>query len=228
MLKRTLLLAVLLATTSLQADDGSSSPIHFQKIVLTNEFSFKGTNVADINHDGKMDVVAGPFWYEGPDFTKRHLYWEGTGKPIDPHGYSENFLTFTDDFNGDGWPDVLIVGFPGTPAYWYENPGATVGDDKPWKRHLVIEHVDDESPRIQSLTSAGIKELVCIENQQFGYAKPDRAAPDKPVDVSSNLAENKRVSKVHAWHRCRRCQQRRQNGFDRERWLVGTTGEPGR
>ena len=30
--------------------------------------------IADVNHDGKMDVVSGPFWYEGPAFTKRHEY----------------------------------------------------------------------------------------------------------------------------------------------------------
>ena len=38
-------------------------------------------------------------------------------------GLLDNFLTFTGDFNGDGWPDVLYVPYPGTDAYWYENPG---------------------------------------------------------------------------------------------------------
>ena len=28
--------------------------------------------IGDFNHDGKMDVVSGAYWYEGPDFKKRH------------------------------------------------------------------------------------------------------------------------------------------------------------
>ena len=78
-------------------------------------------------------MVAGPFWYEGPDFTKRHEICPP--KDFDPHDYSDNFLTYTGDFNGDGWPDVLYVPFPGADAYWYENPA---GKDQPWKKHLAL------------------------------------------------------------------------------------------
>ena len=66
-------------------------------------------------------MVAGPYWYEGPDFQKKHEIYPA--EAFDPHGYSNNFLTFTGDFNGDGWLDVLYVPHPGTDAYWYENPG---------------------------------------------------------------------------------------------------------
>ena len=55
--------------------------------------------------------MAGPFWFEGPDFTKRHEYREP--KAFDPKGYSDNFLTYAGDFNGDGWPDILVIGYPG-------------------------------------------------------------------------------------------------------------------
>ena len=29
---------------------------------------------------------------------------------------------WADDVNGDGYPDLIVVGFPGAPCYWYENP----------------------------------------------------------------------------------------------------------
>ena len=44
----------------------------FRKIQLSDKFYCEGAYYADFNRDGKMDIVSGPFWYEGPDFTKRH------------------------------------------------------------------------------------------------------------------------------------------------------------
>ena len=44
----------------------------FRKIQLTDKFYAEGAYYADFNKDGHLDVVAGPFWYEGPDFQKKH------------------------------------------------------------------------------------------------------------------------------------------------------------
>src|SRR6185369_8814651 len=103
----------------------------FQKIRLTDQFWAEGANFGDFNHDGVMDVVAGPFWYEGPKFHVRHEFYpanatfklkksDGTEETVPgfegglgkANAYSENFLAFTYDFNGDGWTDILVYGFP--------------------------------------------------------------------------------------------------------------------
>src|SRR5204863_972434 len=47
----------------------------FKKTQLTPYFWSEGATYGDFNHDGKMDVVSGPYWWEGPDFTKRHEYY---------------------------------------------------------------------------------------------------------------------------------------------------------
>src|SRR6266446_10246586 len=61
------------AALCLSAEDYT---IHtFKKIQLTPYFWSEGANYGDFNHDGKMDVVSGPYWWEGPDFTKRHEYY---------------------------------------------------------------------------------------------------------------------------------------------------------
>src|SRR5208283_5272779 len=102
----------------------------FKKIQITDQFWAEGANFADFNRDGKMDIVYGPYWYEGPDFTKRHEYRPAKatfkrntsdGKEETVPGYegalgiknqySDCFLVFTYDFNGDGWPDILVYGF---------------------------------------------------------------------------------------------------------------------
>ena len=45
----------------------------FKKVQLSDQFWSEGANLGDFNKDGKLDVVSGPFWWEGPDFKKRHV-----------------------------------------------------------------------------------------------------------------------------------------------------------
>src|SRR5579871_4629609 len=47
----------------------------FKKIQLTDQFWSEGANFGDFNHDGVMDIASGPYWYEGPDFKKRHEFY---------------------------------------------------------------------------------------------------------------------------------------------------------
>ncbi len=47
----------------------------FKKVQITDQFWSEGANFGDFNHDGQMDIVSGPYWYEGPDFKKRHEYY---------------------------------------------------------------------------------------------------------------------------------------------------------
>ncbi|MEI9895479.1 MAG: VCBS repeat-containing protein [Chthoniobacter sp.] len=52
----------------------------FTKIQLTDQFWAEGAAIGDFNHDGKMDVVYGPYWWEGPDFKVKHTYRPDTDK----------------------------------------------------------------------------------------------------------------------------------------------------
>ncbi len=73
MTKSLLLLAGICLGT--QFTPAATYTVHtFKKIVLTDDFWCEGANIGDFNHDGKMDVAAGPFWWEGPDFKVRHEY----------------------------------------------------------------------------------------------------------------------------------------------------------
>jgi hypothetical protein len=167
----------------------------FTKIQLTDEFWAEGMAYGDFNHDGKMDVVYGPYWWEGPDFKVRHTYRpdtevskvktaDGTEKEIkgfkgalgNENGYSDDFLTYTYDFNGDGWTDILVLGFPGKEAYWYENPK---GGDGPWKQHLAWDVVDNESPMLADLLGNGKPVLVCCSGGFIGYAQPNWSKPEE-------------------------------------------------
>jgi FG-GAP-like repeat len=146
----------------------------FERLVLHTEFYSEGAAYGDFDRDGVTDVVAGPYWYAGPSFTAKHELYEPVA--FDPKGYSDNFFAWARDFNGDGWLDVLTVGFPGRQAAWFENPREAGGR---WPRHLVFEIVDDESPEFVDLTGDGAPELVFATGGALGWAAPS-ADPNAP------------------------------------------------
>ena len=213
MRKTFIITALLTAVTIASAEDHF---IHsFKKIQLTDQFWAEGATFGDFNHDGKGDVAAGPYWWEGPDFKKRHEYYpatqtfkrkkaDGTEETIPGfegalgvnNNYSDNFFAFTQDFNKDGWDDILIYGFPGKDASWYENPKGKKNEDgtEHWKRHKVFDVVDNESPGWGDINGDGKKEIVCNSEGYFGYAEPDWSNPTQPWKFT-------RISPKGPWQR---------------------------
>ncbi len=169
----------------------------FKKIQLSDQFWSEGATFGDLNRDGHPDIISGPYWYEGPDFQKRHEFYpakqtfklkkdDGTETVIPGfegglgknNTYSDNFFAYVYDFNNDGWPDILIYGFPGKDASWYENPGKDgINSNTPWTRHLVFDTVDNESPTWGDITGDGKPEIICMSGGFIGYASPDWSNP---------------------------------------------------
>jgi hypothetical protein len=162
--------------TTTNRPDGDATPSgRFQKLTLHRQFYCEGASFGDFDRDGRTDVVAGPHWYAGPEFTEQRVIWS-VQQPFDPKGYSDCFFQWVRDFDADGWLDVLVVGFPGADASWYENPGNATAA---WARHRVIEQVDAESPEFVDLTGDGKPELVFAQGGRLGWAGPgsDPATP---------------------------------------------------
>ena len=163
------MLAALLPVLLLASPSAAKAPEEYvlrtwKKIKISDKFYAEGANVGDFNRDGKMDVVAGPYWIEGPDFTKKHLFMEE--KAYDPKNYSKNFFAFSYDVNKDGWTDIIIYGFPGQDVSWYENPQ---GKEGPWKRHQVIDSLDNESPLFVDVNGDGVPDVVGSTGGKLGY-----------------------------------------------------------
>jgi hypothetical protein len=193
---------LLMATGPVRGDPPGPPPaaeplLHtFKRIQLSDRFWAEGVAVADVNRDGHKDVIAGPYWYEGPDFTRRHPLYpthqsftrakeDGTTETVDGFdgatGWSDDFHTYAWDINGDGWPDILTVGFPGKEAVWYENPGRDgLAGDRPWKRHLAFNAVGNESPLWVDLFRNGRPVLLFMQGDVLGYGEPDWSHPGDP------------------------------------------------
>ncbi len=166
---------LMIALACLAPGSSWAADIVFTKVRLTDQFYCEGAYYGDYNKDGQLDVVAGPFWFEGPEFQKKHQV--RPPQAFDPQGYSDNFLTFSGDFNGDGWDDILYVGWPGKEAFWYANPAGSGGE---WKKHLAFAVVDNESPMWGDVNADGRPDLVFNTDGRLGYATYDPAQPDQP------------------------------------------------
>src|SRR5690606_19677390 len=97
----------------------------FRKTTITRDFLTEGVSVADVNKDGRKDILAGYHWYEAP-YWKHHVISESRVF-LPRKEYSNSFLNLAIDVNHDGWIDQVIVDFPGKPGLWFENPGKKSG-----------------------------------------------------------------------------------------------------
>ena len=137
-----------------------SDAVHFRTHVVTHDFIAEGIAVGDLNRDGRLDLIAGAYWFEGPDWT-RHEF-RAPGRFAVHREYSDAFLSFALDVDGDGWMDIVQFGFPGREAVWYRNPGERGGQ---WPRQDVHPAVASESPRLEDVNGDGRPNLLFLDRE---------------------------------------------------------------
>src|SRR5262249_30235044 len=113
--------------------------------------------VADINRDGRLDIVSGENWYEAPTWVK-HQFRE--------LNYTQNYVDgFSDlplDVDGDGYPDIISVTWFARKISWWKNPGKSGG---PWTETIIdsgfpvefalLVDLDNDGKAHELLTQAG-------------------------------------------------------------------------
>lgn len=139
--------------------------INWVRIQLDERFRSEGVSSADFTGDGQMDVAAGDVLYVAPKKTSDYTdasKWirrdiREPGEFVAGKGYSNSFANAAWDMNGDGRMDHVIIGFPGDPFHWYENPGN--GNDL-WKEHVIWTSACNESPEFEDLDGDGTPEFI--------------------------------------------------------------------
>lgn len=164
----------------------------WKKRVLTKDFLTEGLSAGDIDGDGKKDLVAGAFWFKGPEFSEAKAYRPGRAVPVTQY-QEDSFLSWVDDVNGDGKNDILMASHPGKDLTLYLNPG-TEGD---WPAHRVMTQAATESPLWIDLDADGKKELICMQGGCFGYAEIDWSDVTQPWTFIAISGKRSNTPYVH-------------------------------
>jgi hypothetical protein len=157
------------------AAEKKAAKITFKKVQLDNKFRSEGCCVGDFNHDGKQDIAAGSVYYAAPDWKPTLIM--DPPEEFDPAVYSHSFCNFSQDLNGDGWVDLIVVDFPGQQTWWFENPQTAAG---PWKKHECVPVTNNESPNFLDVDGDGHRELIFADGEhRMALARPGAQPSDK-------------------------------------------------
>ncbi|MEG9434869.1 VCBS repeat-containing protein [Edaphobacter sp. HDX4] len=158
-----------------------------------NEFYYGwSAAAADFNHDGKLDIVSGPFIYFGPEYTTSREIYPAQIVNASTTYSMEDWVEHAEDFTGDGWPDVLTTSHADggkVGAVLYVNPK---GESRRWEKYTVVAPIDSEETVLADVDGDGKQELVYMGGGYMCYAKPDPANPTKEWTVH-------KVSELGPW-----------------------------
>jgi hypothetical protein len=174
----------------------STGAIAWRKTELDGVFRSEGCCIADLDNDGDMDLATGSVWYEqlvdhetGTRSWQRRLIQKWAAE-FNPKYYSDSFMNYADDLNGDGWLDLIVIGLPGKPALWYANPGEPEKlSARPWKQYQVAPVTGNESPAYLDLDRDGIAELLCASAYETMAMLQRKSNPSIPWRTHSISAE---------------------------------------
>ena len=138
------------------------------KMLRLSNFSYAwSASAADINRDGILDVVSGPLYYLGPDFTvSREIALSQTGSPSNV--YANMMVHYANDWTGDGWPDVLVA------TNLYVNPGKEL---RRWDRLATGMLGGGEVSAYKDVDGDGKIDVINSSAAGVSFSHPDPANP---------------------------------------------------
>lgn len=164
------------------------SIVHHPKETVSRNFRMQqldglyyswSAQVADINRDGVPDVIAGPYYYLGPEYTEAHEIYKPT--PYNPGvDYPQvSMVSLAHDFTGDGWPDILVMsGNAGNgTGTLYVNPK---GESRYWDHYVVLPRVGNEETLLKDIDGDGKPEIIHAMDNALCYSKPNPENPTGP------------------------------------------------
>ncbi len=178
----------LLATAFVYATVTRPPEIPFEKHTL-DLGSSESAAIADINGDGKLDIISGENWYEAPHWIKHHF----RDLPF-TNNYIDDLSTLALDVDGDGRVDLITSGWFSKKLAWWKNPGPSGA----WTEHPIETSWPIEFTFLVDLDNDGKANEIL---PQFGDPKAPLAWYEPAHgDVDQTHRE---LAQLRTWHRSR-------------------------
>lgn len=166
-----------------EKDARAITSAHFTRQKISDFYYGWSAVAADTRKSGKMDVIAGPFIYMGPDYVERKRYRDG--RMYNPSTeYAPDMVNFAYDFNGDGWPDIIASDIQAglRPLDLYINPQ---GESRRWTKSRAVDKVSTELVIFKDIDGDGKPEIIFGAEGRYAYAKPDPQSISAPWKITA-------------------------------------------
>jgi FG-GAP-like repeat len=153
----------------------------FDLLKIQGDFWGEGAALGDLDGDGFVDVINGPWAWAGPDFKSKWQFRDYDAADnnfvngqYDPFGMADSWAAYIYDVNGDGHPDPISKGHPGNAKVtWFENTG---------RREKLVGHqmetdIAFEQNLFRDITGDGKPEFIAGKKGHVGFVANDWSKP---------------------------------------------------
>ena len=158
----------------------------FRLHALNVDSTYPACAALDVNHDGRLDVFSGGWWYEAPSWKRHRVRDVQTIR-----GRFDDYSNLSMDVNGDGWLDIVSVNYRSQSLYWVEHPAQDLGT---WTKHVIAEPGAMETGRLVDIDGDGqmdvlpngLKFAAWWEVRRTTNTKPEWVRHDLPGEIAGH------------------------------------------
>ncbi len=170
-----------LDTAGIGVTDAVAAEPVFRRHAINVDSQYPACAVLDVNHDGKLDVLSGGWWYEAPTWKRHRVREVQTIR-----GRFDDYSNLPLDVNGDGWLDIVSVNYRSQSLYWVEHPGQDLGA---WTRHVIAEPGAMETGRLVDIDGDGQMDVLPNGTKFAAWWEVRRATDGTPEWLRHDLPD---------------------------------------